>query len=368
MGAMGGLLGVAGGAGGTGFAGPSGANLIQPVTSDQLKTSYGSNQDALKQQQSLLTALQGQNGIANQSQTYGQLQGIVNGTGPNPAQAMLNNQTGQNVANQAALMAGQRGAGANVGLMARQAGQQGAGIQQQAVGQGAAMQAQQALNALNQASGVAGQQVQNQMGATGANTQAQQGEQGQLLGAAGNYNATQAGMQANINSTNAGLAGQMMTGQQGLLGGAMNGLGGAAGMMGGGGGGGMGAMPKLMPPAGSMLMQAQGGMIPQSGFNKFMSSRFAHGGSVPALVSPGEKYLSPSDVERVKSGANPMKVGETIGGKPKVGGAKNSYANDTVKKTLQSGGIVVPRSETKSKNPERKSAEFVAKVLAKRRK
>ena len=34
-----------------------------------------------------------------------QLQGIANGTGPNPAQNMLNQQTGANVSNQAALMA-----------------------------------------------------------------------------------------------------------------------------------------------------------------------------------------------------------------------------------------------------------------------
>lgn len=92
----------------------------------------------------------------------------------------------------------------------------------------------------------------------------------------------------------------------------------------------------------------------------------AHGGQVPAMVSPGEKYLSPQAVQKVKAGADPMKVGETIPGKPKVGGAKNSYANDTVKKTLESGGIVVPRSETQSKNPGRSSADFVHKVLAKR--
>jgi len=60
-----------------------------------------------------------------------------------------------------------------------------------------------------------------------------------------------------------------------------------------------------------------------------------------------------------------MKTGETIPGKPKVSGAKNDYANDTVKKTLQEGGIVLPRSVTKSKNPDKNAEAFVAAVLAK---
>lgn len=108
------------------------------------------------------TAAQGlQNTYASQGNTLDQLQGIANGTGPNPAQAALNQATGQNVANQAALMAGQRGAGANVGLMARQASQQGAATQQQAAGQSATMQAQQQLNAI----GAMGAQ-QQAMGAT----------------------------------------------------------------------------------------------------------------------------------------------------------------------------------------------------------
>ncbi len=111
-----GLVGQLGGAGGVGLQTGAAAGL----------------QDVLAQQQ----------GLANQ------YQGIANGTGPNPAQAMLNNATGTNIANQAALMAGQRGAGANVGLMARQVGQQGAGIQQNAAGQAAIMQANQQLAAL----------------------------------------------------------------------------------------------------------------------------------------------------------------------------------------------------------------------------
>ena len=142
MGAVGGLIGINGGNSGTGFSTPSGTNAAQ------LQTAYTGNQNALTSQQNLLNALQQQNGLGNQTNVYNQLQGVASGQGPNPAQAMLNQETGQNVANQAALMAGQRGASQNVGLMARQAAQQGANLQQQAVGQGASMQAQQGLNAL----------------------------------------------------------------------------------------------------------------------------------------------------------------------------------------------------------------------------
>jgi hypothetical protein len=234
MGGIGGMVGLAGGAGGTGFAGPQAASLMQGTNTDQTAAAYTGNQQALNQQSALVTALQGQNGIGNQSQVYNQLQGIAAGTGPNPAQAQLAQSTGANVANQAALMAGQRGSGANVGLMARQAAMQGANTQQQAAGQGATMQAQQSLNALNQAGGMAGQQVANQIGATTANTQQQQGEQSNLLNAMGQYNSANVAMQSNVNNINGQLANTQLQGQQALAGGAMNAIGSMAMMAGGG--------------------------------------------------------------------------------------------------------------------------------------
>ncbi len=91
----------------------------------------------------------------------------------------------------------------------------------------------------------------------------------------------------------------------------------------------------------------------------------AKGGKVPAMVSPGEKYLPPQAVEAVKQGANPMKEGKTVPGKPKVGGAKNDYANDTVKAELDEGGIVLPRSVTQAKDSDKKAEQFVLAVLAK---
>lgn len=250
--------------------------------------------------------LAGNQGVSNQNagfqglaNTAGRYEDVASGRGPNPAQAMLNQQTGNNIAQQAALMAGQRGAGANVGLLARQAAQQGAATQQQAVGQGATMQAQQSLNALsgltaaqqaaanvaqqqvgnqqsqqqlasgiaqqqinsqlagNQAlAGVAQQQVGNQLAAnqafnqqgntltgqqiaqTNQNTQLAQQQQNIEQQGINAQNASNVGMQSNINSANAGLISSQMKGQTGMIGGIMNGIGGAMGNIGGSGSGG----------------------------------------------------------------------------------------------------------------------------------
>ncbi len=225
MGAVGGLLGLGGGAAGTGFASPAQAGIQTPTTSAQALDQYNNAQNALQQQNAFLQATQAQNGLTNQSNVFNQMQGVANGTGPNPAQAQLAQATGANVANQAALMAGQRGSNANVGLLARQAAQQGANTQQQAAGQAATLQAQQSLGALQQLGGIAGQQVAQQQGATQQNTQATQNEQQNILNAIGQQNASKVGSQSSFNQTNAGLAGQQMQGQQGLIGGAANALG-----------------------------------------------------------------------------------------------------------------------------------------------
>lgn len=187
-------------------------NLLNDVTGIGGASAVG---NALGAQGNLIGALNNANGIGmqtgaagNLTDVYGrqqmtddQLRGIANGTGPNPAQAMLNQATGQNVANQAALMAGQRGAGANVGLIARQAGQQGAGIQQNAAGQGATMQAQQQLNAINGLSGV-------EQGMTGTNTAL-----GQI--GSGLTGATQTGI-SNLGNTGVNTLGAQQTATTGL--------------------------------------------------------------------------------------------------------------------------------------------------------
>lgn len=474
MSGLSGMLGTAGGAAGTGFSGPTG------VDQGQIDTAYNQTQSGIKQQQDFVNALQNQNGLGNQSSVFNQLQSVANGTGPNPAQAQLAQATGANTANQAALMAGQRGASQNVGLMARQAAQQGAANQQNSAGQAATLQAQQSLGAMNQLGGIAGQQVgQQQTGLQNLN-QNSLAQQSNLLG-----------LQANINSANAGLAGQGMANQANLIGGAMNGAGSVMSMLadggevpdgisqyqqpnmkvdtsagksggssGGGGAGGAGAllalladgtpnaplqaptvpmaqMPTIAPVAGSVPQQSgpkskaaqtlKGGQpipnnytgtfaagnaigqgLAQGAKSMFSSSKpkvsdasesalqnqllqhnaysgkeqqspasndmdkggpmAAKGGKVPALVSPGEQYLPPEDVSKVvNQGKNPMSVGKKVPGKPKVGGAKNDYANDTVKANLDEGGIVIPRSVTQGPNPHWAAMRFVHATMKKNR-
>lgn len=428
MGAIGGMFGASGGASGTGFSAPqSTQGLIDPTNINNLNSVNQGVVNSTGSQNQLLAALQAQNGLNNQTQNYNQLQGVINGTGANPAQAQLAQATGTNVSNQAALMAGQRGAGANVGLIARQAAQQGANTQQQAAGQAATMQANQSLNALGQAGTMANTQAASQVGQTNANTQAQLQQQQNLYGAQGAMNSALVSNQASLNQGNAALAQTGMQGQQKVAGGIMGGVGSILGMADGGqvpsnGGGitpdasafsGAGPQSKFGQFLKGMGTQMSGSSAPvaagsapansdplqggaqslTSGLIKALkgggsggandqtlaggpdnsdltdySGMAARGGEVDIVVSPGEKILPPGAVEKVKMGADPMKVGKTVPGKPKVDGAKNSYSNDTVPTKAAAGTIIVPRSETKSKNPSKNSEKFIAGIIAKRKK
>lgn len=378
----GGLIGLLGSGIGEDDA-PAAAHpdIYNPVGQGQIAAAENQTQSGLQQQQAFVNALQAQNGIQNQSSVFNQYQNLANGQGPNPAQAALNQATGQNVANQAALMASQRGAGANAGLIARQAAQQGGAIQQQAAGQGATMQAQQQLAAMGQLSGIAGQQVGQQANALGTYNQLAQNQQQNLLNAQGQFNNAQVSGQNSVNAANAPMnlssqqAGQNMAG--GLLGGAGTALtalkGGATTAtpgpstqtttLAGGAGDNMGAL-QSMP----LKVAAEGGLVPgPSSFAARHLRGFAQGGAVEALVSPGERYLPPKDVKKVAEGEKaPMEAGEKIPGKAKVSGAKNDYANDTVPKRLQEGGIVLPRSVTQAKDPAAEAHKFVTAILAKK--
>lgn len=252
MSMMGGMFS---GAKGTAFQGGT-ADIQQPVTQEQVKQAYENSQQGLRQQQDLITALQGQGGIQKQTDVYGQLAGLAAGTGPSLAQTQLQQSTGANVANQAALMAGQRGAGANTGLMARQAAQQGAGIQQGAAGQMAQLKAQEQLGAIGQMGGLATQMVGQQSGAVGNYNQYAQNEQSQLLNSIAQANAARVNMQGNVNSSNAHIAGINAKAQADMVAGAMAGMSSGSGMMGGGGGGGGGGGSSASSGAGSMGMLA----------------------------------------------------------------------------------------------------------------
>lgn len=216
---LGGLLGMAGGSGGTGFQTGS------PVSGAQLSRAYDQSANAINQQGDIATTLMPQvsNAVTAQNTLAGQYSQQAQGAGPNVAQNKLNQATGANVKNQAALMAGQRGAGANPALIAREAAQQGAATQQTAAGEAATLQAQQQIAAEQAQAQLAANQIAQTQGATNAYTQGSQGEQSQLL------NATTAN-----NNVQGQLANTEMQGQQGLIGGLMNGAGAAIGLSEGG--------------------------------------------------------------------------------------------------------------------------------------
>lgn len=434
-GGIAGLLGAAGGQGGSGFNTPSGTNGAQ------IASNYAMGQDALQNQMNLVSTLtpQATSAVAAQNVLSGQYANQAAGQGPNVAQDVLHQATGANVANQAALMAGQRGASSNPGLMARQAAQVGAGVQQQAAGQAATTQAQQQIAAQQAQAQLANNQIGQTQNATTADTQATQGEQSILQGA----------NTAN-NNINGQLAQTTMQGSQAALGSAAGMIGPAAmSLLAHGGevhghkkldfihkmakmglehfdGGGLAVpqvqsqvaqpipfapiqqvqggfsegpnkgaealanigkqdhkpkpaapaqmsmietQPVAVGPAGSTdlsdlgtkAMAAHGGVMEKNWGH--VANFLAGGGKVPAMVSPGEVYLRPDQVQDVvKGGANPLAIGEKIPGKAKVKG--DSYKNDFVKKDLEAGGVVVDRENVM--NP-KKAAKFVQKSVAKKK-
>lgn len=462
-----------------------GANIQQGTNTDQLNQAYQGAQGGLGQQQMLADQYSpgGMQGLASQQALTGQLQGVINGTGPNAAQTALNQNTAANVANQAALMAGQRGASSNVGLLARQNAMAGAMAQQQAVGQAATLQAQQQIAAQQQLQNLAASQVGQQAAAVQGVNSAQQNEQNILQSANNAANTNAVTMQSNINNVNAGVAGanqQQAGNMASTLGGIAGDVGGFIGFSHGGevrpqmasGGplsvaptqaplqapgpwlastpGGMssaqsgqmaplssmvrsdsgsgsskkkkskpgvsedasapgdyeegssygdmaqamggdaapgsslgdmfgsmgvealsggGAVQDLMKfaPLATLLFGGGGEVTPQH-YDDHFTSYFSGGESkkVPALVSPGEVYLSPEKVRQVlEQGKNPLKIGEKFKGKAKV--KNDSLKNDTIPKTLEDGGVVIPRHITTHKMGAEKAELFVHRAMMRKR-
>ena len=376
MGAIAGMLGLAGGQGGTGFS------TVQGVTPDQLKASYAGTQGSLEQQQALLQALGAQGGIQNQQQIYQQLQDIAAGKMGNVAQAQLQQATGANVANQAALMAGQRGAGANVGLMARQAAQQGAQTQQQAAGQAAALQAQQQLGAIQGAGNLATTQVGQQQAAQNAALQGQLQQQQTLQGA----NTAYSGQQADLAKGEMGMAGS-------AIGGLAQGIG--TGLT-------MGATkaPAVAPAVATGAAKGAGGAA--SGIASMGAMFGAHGGEIEENFASGGQVnrrlmsrpsVIQSYLQKINPGILPMQMaqnmpitptqpimaprmmaGGDVGDSLKAGGHVPGHANvpgdslknDTVHAMLSPGEIVLPRSVTQNANPSEAAARFVQAMKAKK--
>lgn len=261
------------------------------VSQDQFNQATNNVNNAFNQQQAFVNALQAQGGVQNQSNVFQQQQQLANqlqqqtmGQGPNPAQAMLAQNTAANTANQAALMAGQRGASANAGLIARQAAMQGAANQQQAVGQAATMGAQQQL--------AAQQQLQQQQAMMGNLAGQQVGQQQQglatmgQLGLGGQQNlAQQSGVQAQVAAGDAQRQGQ-------IVGGLLGGVGAALGMSKGG------EVPRVEAKTteasrrdmgfGKVILKNDGGTVPGQAP---VAGDHPKNDIVPAMLSPGELVI-----------------------------------------------------------------------------
>lgn len=232
----------------------------------------------------------------------------MNGGGPNLANQQLQNTTGQNVSNQAALMAGQRGASANSGLMARQIAQNGAGIQQQAAGQASSNRLAQQLGAQQQLANVYGQQGQLGAGLINGNNQ---------------IGSNQAGQNAKMN--------------QGILGGIAGSVGGLLGLADGG-------MPVQQPQQGPVgwVSNFVNGVKPQM---------MAQGGPANRLpFAPITDYRQGGQVQAQNPSQRAVKPG-------------NDYANDKIPAMMSEGEVVLPREVTQSSNAPKMAADFMSQVM-----
>lgn len=341
---------------------PATANANQALGQQQLFTQALGNQGGFGNQQQ---AIANQNAVFGQQQALAnQLQERANGGGPNPAAIALQQATNANTANAAAGVASQRGL--NAGQAARMIGQNTAQANQQAAGQSALMQAQQQIaaqqqlqqqqgmlgNLAGQQANVAGQQIGqlsqglgnlNSLAQSEQNTLINQDLQHRQLAMTGNLQDKEHAFQQAQDLTN--------TGKQ-ITGGAVSGI--AGGLMSGGGGKQQAVAPTETPAA------ARGGML----------MAYAEGGQIATQAILKENYKGPKSriAQHLAGGgiARNMVSGGHVPGKPKVGGAKDSYANDTVDAKLSPGEIVIPRSITMSKDPINLAAQFVKATLAKK--
>lgn len=379
------ISGLLGGNQNNGSTTAQAAPLIQPVSQANNGASQNIANNAIGSQQNLVNALGG--GIQNQNQVYNQeqgtlstLNGLASGTGANPAQVALNNATGNNIANQAALAAGQRGGAANVGLLARENAQQGANTQQQAIGQSAALQAQQQLAAIQQQqaqeqnlASLATTQTGQQIGATGTLNNAALTNQGQLLGALQGYNAANVGSTGSENSANASIANTNANNTSDLLGTSIPAVGTAIA-------GPLGSLLKSTPPnlgptgtysaapaAGNFkLTGAKGGEVEkdQIGNNPSAQSILAKAlaqKKMPAHLKAMAAIHHPKVAKMWEGG---MAEGAIVPGEPKVSG-KNTEKNDVVPAMLTPKEIVLPLSVTQAKNPGDAAKAFVEEIKGK---
>lgn len=325
-----------------------GATVTSPYQATLAPTQTSNYGDTITQaQQNAMTVNPLQQSLASQLLAQSQ------GAGPNPAQSILNQNTGANIAGQAALAAGQRGAGANTGLITRQVGQQGGQIQQNAVGQAATLNAQQQLQSeqqLQQLYATQGQQA-NQLLATAAG--AQNGQNNSMVQ---NYGQEQ--------GINAKTAAENAAAQNKTAGGLLNGIGGALPAVG----------SALWKGAGS-LWNGAGAAGTWAGAEAGAGGTAVVGGAADAAPVIGGAAIDASPVLLAAEGGKVEQSGDIVspkgpapilplangGGVPgKAPHPGNDVRNDTELSLLSKGEVVLPNSVTQSADPAKKAAEFIA--------
>lgn len=350
-----------------------------PVNTGDIANATNGVNSSQNAQNAFAQALQGQNGLGNQTTAFNQgqnilgqqeglaaqLQNLASGQGPNPAAAQLQQATNANNQQAAGLIASSKGI--NPAIAAKLAGQQSVNNNQNAAMQASQLYQQQQLGALNalqgqqsniantnaQQAGLANTQVGNVQSGLNSAASTALGNQGTTYGAQSSYNGQLLGADTSNQNT-----------QANALGGLLKGLGAVVGMANGG------QVPSNLDSANAPTSQS---MHPVTQFlmgSNPQPSMFSHGGHVhqrgfqpktPVILSPGEKALSPKEAQAVAKGGRIEGKGKVVPGKAKVKG--DSSKNDTVPAELPPGGVVIPRSKM-AEGPEAAS-RFVHAIMAK---
>lgn len=163
-----------------------------------------------------------------------------------------------------------------------------------------------------------------------------------------------------------GGSGGFMGGLTNLIGGSGSPMSGATDISGAGGSAGEGDM------AGAAMMAAKGGKVPRADIPHYdsgggimsmlpmLAMLAAKGGKVPAMLSPGELYIPPHKVPDVASGKEKAsEAGKRVPGKAKVKG--NNLKNDTFPAELETGGVVIKRTEADN---DKDAREFLLAIKA----
>lgn len=246
--------------------------------------------------------------------------------GQGPAQTLLGQQVGQNVANQGALAASVRGANVNPALIARQAAMAGAGAQQQGLNASALTQLQSQQNLANLQSQMAQEGLQQQSVAQGALAAQNNAVNTATLGTEGINAGT-----ANSNAANSGAL--------------------TRGIVSGGAQAGAAAAGKKAH-GGTIKKMSEGGLEPLPGIEGYstqnvITPNMADGGMPPVPFSMA------------------LLQGGRVPGQAQVAG--DSEKNDTEPTMLSPGEAVIPRSIMQSPNMEKKALEFLKHLKAKKK-